>query len=50
MTVGEKLLELSIEYQNVKLANDLHPEHADKGRTLAAIGADYESALRELLS
>ncbi|MEZ2388223.1 hypothetical protein AB6813_01520 [bacterium RCC_150] len=50
MNTGEKLLALTVEYQNVIAANALYPEHADKGRSPSEIGDEYAATLRELLS
>ena len=49
MTIGEKLLELAAEYQNLKEAQIFDPSAMPSGRTRAEIGAEYEQTIRELL-
>ena len=49
MTLGEKLLELTAEYQQRKDAEVFAPGEA-AGRTTAEIGAEYEQTLRDLLA
>lgn len=50
MNIGEKLLALTVEYQNVIAADALYPEHAGMGRTAEQIGDEYAATLKELLS
>ena len=52
MTLGEKLLELTTEYQQAKEARD---SYGDLGgvhttREPAAIAADYEAVIKDLLA
>lgn len=52
MTIGEKLLELSAEYQQAKAVRDTYGQQYGgdlEGREPSVIAADYEQALRELL-
>ena len=52
MTIGEKLLNLTIEYQASLTAREWTHASGDApaGREPSAIGAEYESTMRELLS
>lgn len=53
MTLGEKLLDLSAEYQRAKAVRDGWDQQyggALSGREPSEIAADYEAALRELLT
>jgi hypothetical protein len=54
MTIGEKLLNLTVEYQAaVQLREDWGQQHGEDdlaGRTPAVIAAEYEQVLKELLS
>lgn len=50
MTIGERLLSLTVEYQDVtsgKYADEWDPA---PGRPVAEIAKDYEDAIRELLA
>ena len=47
MTLGEKLLNLTAEYQQIGNREDWGVEN--KGRSKEEIAADYEATLRELL-
>ena len=50
MTIGERLLSLTVEYRNAmdgERNDDGTPVH---GRTVAEIANDYEAGLRELLA
>lgn len=49
MTIGEKLLELTAEYQQAKEA-EWWPQYNNGGRTTEAIAADYEETLKTLLA
>lgn len=51
MTIGERLLDLTVEYQAAKAArDDWGPQFGGKphGREPVEIAADYETALKEL--
>lgn len=51
MTIGERLLELTAEYTAAKEARDhSHLGGNPHGRAPKDIAADYEAALKELLS
>lgn len=51
MTIGEKLLELSAEYNRSKeVREDWGTNSTPAGRDPKVIAADYELALKELLS
>lgn len=53
MTMGEKLLQLTLEYQHATQTEEGHWDHlpgTPVARTRQEIAADYEDTIRELLA